>query len=288
MVDVMKKILLPAVCAVVCASGAHADSRILATGGASTIEGAAGGGIVPWAVLAGYSSGDEFGSAVYSTQLRVEDYSLDVKGVAVSYNNRFELSYARQNFDLGTLGDALGLPGHRFRQDIFGLKYRIAGDLIFNRMPQITLGLQYRKHLDFAVPTVVGALRDSDDELYLSAAKLWLAAVFDRNAFMNVTGRYSRANQGGLLGFGGDLNDDRELLLEASTGLFVTRKLALGVEYREHPENLGFSKQDAWRDVFVGYFVNKHISLVGAYADLGTVATLPDQKGWYMSLAFAY
>ncbi len=155
-------------------------------------------------------------------------------------------------------------------------------------MPQLTLGLQHKKHLDFGVPTVVGALRDSDDEIYLSAAKLWLAAVLDRNVFMNVTGRYSRANQAGLLGFGGDLNDDKELVLEASTGLFITRKLAVGVEYREHPENLGFSKQDAWRDVFFGYFVNKHISVVGAYADLGTVASLPDQKGWYMSLAFAY
>src|SRR5688572_6664081 len=127
----LNKILFPAMCAALCASGVYADSRILATGGASTIEGTAGGGTVPWAVLAGYGSGDEFGSAAFSTQLRIEDYSLDVKGIAVSYNNRFELSYARQNFDLGTLGDALGLPGHRFRQDVFGLKYRIAGDLIY-------------------------------------------------------------------------------------------------------------------------------------------------------------
>ena len=280
--------LLLAAFAVVGTSNALADSRILATGGASTLEGAAGGGIVPWAVLAGYGSGDEWGAAAFSTQVRLEDYALDTKGFAVSYNNRFELSYARQHFDLGTLGDALGLPGYSFRQDVFGFKYRIAGDLIFNRMPQFTLGLQHKQHRDFGVPSAVGALRDSDNEVYLSAAKLWLAAVFDRNVFMNVTGRYSRANQAGLLGFGGDLNDDRELLLEVSTGLFVTRKLALGVEYREHPENLGFSAQDAWHDIFVGYFVNKHVSLVGAYADLGTVATLPDQKGWYVSAAFAY
>ncbi|MES2627136.1 MAG: DUF3034 family protein [Pseudomonadota bacterium] len=286
--SLLKISLLSAAFTLFSASHTFADSRILATGGASTIEGAAGGGIVPWAVLAGYGSGDEWGTAAFSTQLRIEDYSLDTVGAAVSYNNRIELSYARQNFDLGTLGDALGMPGHRFRQDVFGMKYRLAGDLIFNRMPQITLGLQHKKHLDFAVPTAVGALRDSDNEIYLSAAKLWLAGLFDRNVFLNVTGRYSRANQAGLLGFGGDLNDDKELLLEASTGLFLTRKLALGVEYREHAENLGFSAQDDWHDVFVGYFVNKHLSLVGAFADLGTVATLPDQKGWYMSFAFAY
>ncbi|MES2604177.1 MAG: DUF3034 family protein [Pseudomonadota bacterium] len=264
------------------------SSRILGTGGASTIEGAAGGGIVPWAALVGYGSEGEWGAAAFSTQLRVTDYSLDAKGLAISYNNRVEVSYARQNFDLGTLGDALGLSGHRFRQNVFGLKYRVSGDLIYGTLPQFSVGLQHKNHLDFAVPALVGGLRDSDDELYVSAAKVWLAGVLDRNVFLNITARYSRANQAGLLGFGGDLGDKRDVLLEGSGGFFLNRKLALGMEYRQHPENLGFSPQDAWKDVFVAWFPTKHLSVVAAHADLGTVATLPDQRGWYVSFAVSY
>ncbi len=265
-----------------------ADSRILATGGASTIEGAAGGGIVPWAVLAGYGSQGEWGAAAFNTEISLSDYSLNAKGVAASYDNRIEFSYARQTFDLGTLGVALGLPGQQFRMDVFGLKYRISGDLIYGSLPQFTVGLQHKRHLDFAVPALVGSRHDSDNEVYFSAAKVWLALWLDRNVFLNVNARYSRANQGGLLGFGGELDDSRDLLLESSGGLFLTRKMALGVEYRQHPQNLGFSKQHDWRDVFVAWFPGKQLSVVAAYADLGTVATLPDQHGWYLSFAFSY
>ncbi len=35
--------------------------RLIATGGAMTVEGAAGGGIVPWALLAGYGENQQFG-----------------------------------------------------------------------------------------------------------------------------------------------------------------------------------------------------------------------------------
>lgn len=264
------------------------NSRILATGGASTVEGAAGGGIVPWAVIAGYGSQGEWGATAFSTQLRVKDYSMNAKGVALSYDNRFEVSYARQTFDLGTLGDALGMSGHQFRQDVVGLKYRVAGDLIYRAWPQLTLGVQHKKHRDFAVPQLVGADRDSDTDFYASAAKVWLSGLFGRNTFLNVTTRYTRANQAGLLGFGGDKEKSRDLVTEMSGGLFFTRKLALGAEYREHPDNLGFSKQHAWRDVFIAYFPNKSLSLVAAYADLGTVATLPGQQGWYVSWEFSY
>ena len=266
----------------------QADSRILATGGASSIEGQAGGGIVPWAVLSGYGSEGEWGASAVNTQLRLSDYALDVRGVSVSYDNRIELSYARQSFDLGTLADALGISGAGFRQDVFGLKYRIAGDLIYNRLPQISLGIQHKRHLDFSVPQSVGAIDDSDTEIYLSVAKLWLAGVFDRNVFVNANARYTGANQAGLLGFGGDLGDSRELVWEASAGLFLNHNVALGAEIRQHPDNLGFSQQDTWKDVFAAWFVNKHFSLIAAYADLGTVATLPEQSGWYLSAEFSF
>ena len=264
------------------------NSRILATGGATQLEGQAGGGIVPWAVLAGYGSSGEVGASSFYTHVDLKDYSLDAFGAAVAFDNRVELSLARQAFDLGTLGKALGVPHKELRQNIVGLKLRLSGDLIYGQLPQLAFGVQYKHNLDFGIPSAVGARHDSDADFYLSAAKLWLAGPFGRNLFANLTLRYTRANQGGLLGFGGDRGDGRELMFESALGFFVTRHIALGAEYRQQPDKLGFSPQSDWFDAFVGVFPGKHLSLVVAYADLGTVATLPDQRGWYLSLQVAF
>ena len=91
-----------------CAGLASAgEGRLLATGGATSLEGAAGGGIMPWAVLAGYGERGEWGADVFATRVETGDYRLDVAGVAAAYGNRIELSYARQRFDLGTLENTL-------------------------------------------------------------------------------------------------------------------------------------------------------------------------------------
>jgi hypothetical protein len=262
-------------------------SRILATGGASQIEGAAGGGIVPWAVIAGYGSSSEWGVTGFYTHVSVDDYELDAAGVAAGYSNRIELSYARQQFDLGTLGDALGID-KQFRQDIFGAKVRLWGDLIYGRGPQVSAGVQYKRHLDFALAGAVGAQRDDDLDFYVSATKLFLAGLFDRNVFANATLRLSRANQIGILGFGGDKDDSRDVLFEGSAGIFITRHIAVGFEYRQQPDNLSFAKQDDWFDAFIGVFPNKHVAVVAAYADLGSVATLDNQSGWYLSIEVSF
>ena len=206
----------------------------------------------------------------------------------MSYSNRVELSYARQSFDLGTLGDALGLRDKAFRQDIFGAKVRLFGDLIYGTAPQVSAGVQYKRHLDFAIPRAVGARRDDDMEFYVAATKLVLAGVFDRNVFANATARLSRANQIGILGFGGDRDDSRDLLFEGSAGIFLTRHIALGFEYRQQSNNLSFADQDDWFDAFLGIFPNKHVSVIAAYADIGDVATLKNQSGWYLSVELAF
>lgn len=264
------------------------NSRILASGGATQLEGQAGGGIVPWAVLAGYGSNDEVGASGFYTHVELSDYALDAFGGAVSFDNRVELSLARQEFDLGTLGDALGLPDKELRQNIVGLKVRLYGDLIYGPLPQLAFGMQYKRNLDFGIPAAVGAERRHDADFYLSATKLWLGAGFGHNVFANANVRYTGANQLGILGFGGDRDDSRDLLFEGSAGVFLNRHVAVGAEYRQQPDNLGFSDEDAWFDTFVGVFPSKHLSLVAAYADLGTVASLDDQRGWYLSVALAF
>ncbi|MGY2172659.1 DUF3034 family protein [Pseudomonas gingeri] len=267
------------------AGAALADNgRLIATGGASSLEGAAGGGITPWAVLTGYGEENEWSATAFATTVNVPDYRLDVAGVAASYDNRVEVSFARQRFDLGSLVHKLDLPEDHLGQDIIGLKVRLFGDLIYDQLPQVSLGLEYKHQTNFDIPELVGAKRDQDVEGYLTASRLFMGAAFGYNVLVNGGVRYSRANELGLMGFGGDRRDTRSVLKEGSVAVLFNPRWAMGVEYRQKPDNLSFAGESDWADLFVGYFPSKHVSLVLAYARLGEIATLDNQNGPYLSV----
>lgn len=264
------------------------DGRLLATGGATQFEGSAGGGIVPWAVLSGYGTAGQHGGTAFATRVDTGDYALTSYGAAYAWDNRLELSYARQRFELGELQRRLSLPTGRFDAEVVGAKLRLGGDLVYTTMPQVSLGVQYKRQLDFAIPRAVGARDDRGIDVYLSASKLFLAAIADRHLLLNATMRSTRANQAGLLGFGGDRKAGRSLVLETSAAVLLDPRWAVGVEYRQKPDNLGFAREDDWRDVFVAWFPNKHVAVVAAYADLGSIATLDRQRGAYLSLQASF
>lgn len=264
---------------------AQADNgRLIATGGASSLEGAAGGGITPWAVLTGYGEKSEWGATAFATTVNLPDYRLDVAGLAVAYDNRVEMSFARQRFDLGSLVSKLNLPEDSLSQDVIGIKVRLFGDVVYDDLPQVSLGLEYKHQRDFLIPGLVGAKRDSDAEGYLAASRLFMGAAFGYNVLVNGSLRYSRANELGLLGFGGDRRDTRSVLKEGSMALLFNPRWAVGIEYREKPDNLSFAGESDWADLFVGYFPSKHVSVVLAYARLGEIATLQNQNGTYLSI----
>ena len=83
---------------VLVAGPAHAGpgSRILATGGASPIEGGSGGGLSPWATITGYASSGETGFTAFATHVGVADFGLTTAGAAVGWHDRVEASFARQ------------------------------------------------------------------------------------------------------------------------------------------------------------------------------------------------
>lgn len=259
-------------------------SRLLATGGASTIEGVAGGGIVPMAVLSGYGAQEEQGAVAFASYVDTGDYQLDVVGGSVSWRNRIELSIAQQKLTHDSLTAALSLPTDSISQRIISAKVRVAGDLIYTSMPQVSIGVQHKKNLDFFVPGAVGAKEDSGNDVNITATKLILGGFFQRNLLLNGNLRYTNANQTGLVGFGGDKNADREWLPEISAGVLLNRNWLIGTEYRQKPNNLSAIKEDDWQTAFVGWFPNKRVALVAAYVDLGTVATFENQTGWYLSL----
>ncbi|MGV7733192.1 DUF3034 family protein, partial [Mycobacterium kansasii] len=75
--------------------------------------------MVPWATINGYSSSDEWSVNSFASRVGVDDFTLNSVGVGASFNNQWELSFARQKFNLDTIGGEL-------RQDILGIKYKVA------------------------------------------------------------------------------------------------------------------------------------------------------------------
>lgn len=265
-------------------TAAHAgDGRLLATGGATEVEGSAGGGLVPWAVLAGYGTRDEVGGTAFRTQVQLPDYRLDTWGGAFTIHNRVEFSLARQRFDLGTLGKAIGMPGAALKQNVLGAKVRLFGDLVYGDAPQVSVGVQYKHDLGFAIPRLAGARHASGTDVYLSATRLTLAGLGGYDLLWNVTLRSSNANQFGLLGFGGD-RGNRKLLAEGSLAMLFNPEWAAGVEYRQKPDHLAFARENAAADAFVAWFPDKHLAVIAAYADLGAIAGLDHQHGAYLSV----
>ncbi|WP_462177803.1 DUF3034 family protein [Pseudoalteromonas gelatinilytica] len=262
-------------CLAFASSGFAASGKLLATPGVSQVEGSAGGGIVPWAQLAGYASDDEIAINGFCSRADVSDYRLDVCGAQLNIYDRVEFSYAEQRFEVPALNTDI-------EQSITGAKVRLYGDIVYSKWPQLSLGVQHKSLDDGSIANLLGAKDTSGTDIYLAASKLHLGALAGYNWFWNTTFRYSDANQLGLLGFGGP-DSDKELLFEASTAVFLNHQIAVGVEYREKSNNLGLGEQD-WQDVFVAWFPNKHVSVTAAWLDLGSIAGAEDQTGWYLSV----
>jgi hypothetical protein len=276
----------------------HGRGKLLLTGGVSSIEGAAGGGLTPWALTSSYATNHQFGATAFATRATTQDYAMNAYGAAVGIDDRFEFSLAHQDFDTGPTGPALGLPGLHLKQDILGAKWRFAGEAVLDSdawMPQLALGLEY-KHLNAGglAPTLqaLGADRSGTD-LYLSATKLFLAP----GVLVNGTLRLTRANQNGLLGFGGTAHDGYSLQPEVSLAWLLRKDLAVGVEYRAKPDNLNPSplgaglKEDDWADVFIAWAPCKAFSLTAAYVDLGHIVpavVARRQTGAYLSAQLAF
>ncbi len=260
-----------------------ASSRLPATGGVMQLEGSAGGGLVPWALVAGLGSRDEVGGSAFCTRVQPQDFSLKSCGVALGLWDRVEVSYARQDFDLGTT-----VPGYSIQQHVVGVKVRLIGDAVYDQdrwLPQIAVGMQRKTNEDYAVvPQLLGAKHDSGNDYYVAATKVWLSGIAGRSTLLNATLRATKANQLGILGFGGDRRDSYQVQPELSLGVFVFDKLVLGAEYRAKSDNLSVFKEDDFKDVYLAWFPVKFVSVTLAYADLGNIADKADQRGWYASL----
>ncbi|MFC0339078.1 Protein of unknown function [Kushneria avicenniae] len=270
--------LLIGICWLLTQPQAWAGSRLAGTGGVMQIEGASGGGLSPWGMLTGTASEGEAGVTVGSTRADTSDYHLVVSGVAANLYDRVELSYAHQRLALDTLG------GHQ-TQEVYGAKLRLFGDVLYRPWGVWSLGVQHKQLVEGqALARAVGARETQGNDLYIAGSKLFFDAIAGRNLLVNTTLRSTKANQSGLLGFGGDEGSHRELMFEGSVGLFIDPSWVVGVEYRQKPDNLRFAREDDWHDLYVAWLIQKNVSLTGALLDLGSIAGLEHQRGGYLSL----
>ena len=286
--NILAAMAAASVCAGACAQALPDMGKFLATGGVSQIEGAGGGGIVPWALISGYGTRDSWGANTHYTYVQTQDYKLTGYGVAVGIADRVEISLANQEFK----GSLAPLDRLTIEQDIVGVKVKVAGDAVYEQdswLPQIAVGAMYKKNkgvrglgaLGVGNVTQLGAGDDRGYDYYVAATKI----LFERSLLFNATLRSTRANQMGLLGFGGDLRDGRRPMPEISAAYLVTRRLAVGAEYRRKPHNLSVDDEKAYYDAFVAWFPTKHFSVTAAYAELGdiTIFNPKKQHGLYLS-----
>ncbi len=266
----------------------NSSGKLLLTGGVSQLEGAAGGGLTPWAVIGGYGTRDQIGGNAFYTRVSLGDYHLDDAGVLIGIHDRLEISIAQQRFNTEHVGALLGLgEGFTFAQDVYGVKLRVAGEAVLDSdraMPQISIGLQYKRNNRGALLAAIGAKDDSGTDFYVSATKLFLA----QGVLLNGTLRFTKANQIGILGFGGDRHNSYRPQFELSAAYLLSRKLAIGAEYRSKPDNLGIAHEDDWKDVFLAYAPTRNVSVTVAYVDLGNIVIKDHQRGVYASLQVGF
>lgn len=293
-----KSLVLPALACAVGAlvSGAPAAARdlvsfdsgkLILTNGVTTIEGSGGGGLATWATISGMGTDRAVGVSAHATIVELPDFRLDTHGIAVGIRDRVELAYARQNFNTRAVGAALGLGrGFQFNQDIFSAKVRLAGDLVYGQgwLPQVSVGVEHKRSLDAAVVRAVGAKASAGTDFTVSATKLFLSA----SVLANATVRVTKANQFGLLGFGGDKHAGRSVQFEGSLAYMITRRLVVGGEWRTRPDNLGIAREDDAKDLFAAWAVTRHVTVTAAYVDVGSVETFAGQRGGLLSLQLAY
>ena len=268
---------------------APGNGKLALTGGVSSIDGAAGGGLTPWAVIGSHAAEGELGATAFITRTHTQDYALTTYGAAIGIGDRVEVSLARQEFDANVV-----VPDTNLKLDIVGVKLRVAGDAVLDAdtlMPQVAVGIEFKRvNPGPAVGAVLDsvAAKRSGIDVYVSATKLFLA----QGILVNGTLRATKANQNGLLGFGSSEHSGYSLMPELSLAWLLRRNLAIGAEVRFKPNHLAFAGaafvEGDWRDLFIAWAPSKNVSLTAAYVDLGNIVGHPHQTGGYLSVQFAY
>lgn len=243
-------------------AGVYNDGKVLLTGGVFTVDGAGGGGAVPWATISGYETRDGINGSAAFTYVNLPALQVSFYGVNVGFYDRLELSYvtARLSLNLpnlqtvalavnalspGSLGVGTDPWNSTLKMDTYGAKLRLFGDAVYTSdswIPQVSLGFLYKDNKSEELVHTLGANKNKDYEIYLAATKV----LFPISTLVNFTARYTSANEDGLTGFGEcsgpgsdlDCSNKREVRMEVSIAHLVAKNTAIGGEWQQHGDNL--------------------------------------------------
>jgi hypothetical protein len=313
------------------------DGKVLLTEAVSMADGASGGGAVPWATIAGNETRDGINANTHYTYVYLPNYSFDSFGAAIGFFDRFEVSYAYDILPTGSTFDTVGLltsalsgsgantgtaginPWNTtIKMSVFGAKIRLIGEAIYdsdNLIPQVAIGGFYKVNDDKILLETLGAKKASDFEAYAAITKIF----FPISTVVDLTVRYTGANEIGLTGFGNSTGDHRKPRFEGSIGYLLAKSLVIGGEYQQHGNNLGGKSvnldginltgvtsvlgavglgnldaaltqlhESSWKDLFIAYAPYKNISFTGAILDFGNITLTPNQFGYYISVAASF
>ena len=313
------------------------DGKVLLTEAVSMADGASGGGAVPWATIAGNETRDGINANTHYTYAFLPNYSLETAGVAIGFFDRLELSYAYDVLPTGSTFDTVGLVtaalpssttsagiagvdpwNTTIKMSVFGAKIRLIGEAIYdsdNLIPQVAIGGFYKVNDDKLLLQTLGAKKASDFEAYAAITKIF----FPISTVVDLTVRYTGANEIGLTGFGNDTGEHRKPRFEGSIGYLLAKSLVIGGEFQQHGNNLGGKSvtlagadittltnllgsigfanlqqsltqlhESNWKDLFIAYAPYKNISFTGAVLDLGNITLTPNQFGYYISVAASF
>lgn len=234
-------------------AGIYDAGKVLATSGVNITDGAAGGGITPWAVIAGYETNQGINGSIHYTYASLPNYSLNSLGASVGFFDRLELSYAYDVLPTGSTFNTVGLLTNTLagvvvpdsgidpfnttiRMDTFGAKLRVFGESIYDSdsvIPQVAVGGFYKINHNGALLDTLLANKRKDYELYAVATKIF----FPLDLLVSFTARYSAANQTGLTGFGGPNKSKKEFRPEVSVAYLLAKNTAIGAEWAKHGKN---------------------------------------------------
>jgi len=327
--------------------------KVFLTNGAVITDGASGGGINPWATIGGMETRDGVNGTVHYTYANLPSFTLNSVGLLVGLWDRLELSYTWDTGPTSSTYNTVGLLTNTLNSlltnpviaplltplgltqtantgiepfntqvimNVVGLKLRLFGDAIYNSdslIPQVAIGGFYKWNANKQLLHTLGAAKADDFEAYVSATKIF----FPLSTLISATGRYTSANQTGLVGFGGPDGNKRTFRGEFSIAYLLNKQTAIGAEYAMHSDNLhdvmlgninanGLVRtlqnipavnalvgptlqslngtltqhEDDWKDIFFAYAPNKNLTFVFAYAMLGQIVLAPHNNGVYMSV----
>lgn len=260
----------------------------------TNIEGSAGGGLVPMALM------HPQGPLVSYTNLTTQNFGIQSIAIGGTIADRAEVSFGHLMTTVPASYNALDNSDNRITVNTLGLKVKVLD--MGDSTPQVAIGLQAKSSSGSLLNTLKTAnaiSSTSGTDLYAAATKV--VTVGGKGVVLNGVLRATKANQMGILGFGGGTaaggKTGYSVKPELSAGVFLADNVIFGGEYRAKPSNisstaagLGIKEEGAYT-LFMAYIPNKNMTITAAYANLGQVGAsttavggTAKQDGMYLQL----